>query len=138
MRAKGARPRWIVACTRSTEQISEIVVKTATDYWVVAKRSEQRDFYVVLFKKDATILDINGAGRAHCACVHRSSLGALTAASAPATPRAAPHMRAFRPLQRRFGGCRKRSSAVFSWFEGDPSPNVRVVEGGGVGGGSTQ
>ena len=45
---------------RSPESLSEIIVKTANDYWVVGKRSEQREFYVVLLKKDATLLDVQG------------------------------------------------------------------------------
>jgi len=46
---------------RSPEQLSEIVAKSANDYWVVARRSEQREVYVVLHKKDATLLDVQGA-----------------------------------------------------------------------------
>jgi len=46
---------------RSPEQLSEIVAKSANDYWVVARRSEQREVYMVLHKKDATLLDVQGA-----------------------------------------------------------------------------
>jgi len=39
--------------------LNEICIKTATDYWIVGRRSEQREFYVIISKKDATLIDIH-------------------------------------------------------------------------------
>ena len=38
----------------------ETVIKTASDYWVVGKKSDQREFYVVLNNKMANLAEING------------------------------------------------------------------------------
>jgi len=45
---------------RSSEGLNELCVKSQTDIWVVGRRSEQREFYVILNKKDATLIDISG------------------------------------------------------------------------------
>lgn len=38
----------------------ETIVKTASDNWVVGKRSDQREFYVVINQKNANLIEING------------------------------------------------------------------------------
>ena len=38
----------------------ETVVKTNSEYWVVGKKSDQREFYVVLNNKMANLAEING------------------------------------------------------------------------------
>ena len=38
----------------------ETIVKTSTDCWVVGKKSDQREFYVVLNQKNANLIEING------------------------------------------------------------------------------
>ncbi|XP_059170068.1 vacuolar fusion protein CCZ1 homolog isoform X2 [Physella acuta] len=37
----------------------ETIVKTSSDYWVVGKKSDQREFYVVINQRNANLLDIN-------------------------------------------------------------------------------
>ena len=36
------------------------MVKTASDFWVVGKKSEQREFYVVINQRSANLIEING------------------------------------------------------------------------------
>ena len=38
----------------------ETIVKTVSDTWVVGKKSDQREFYVVLNQKNANLIEING------------------------------------------------------------------------------
>uniref|UniRef100_A0A8C4TAX3 CCZ1 homolog, vacuolar protein trafficking and biogenesis associated n=1 Tax=Erpetoichthys calabaricus TaxID=27687 RepID=A0A8C4TAX3_ERPCA len=38
----------------------EIIVKTMTDYWVVGKKSDQRELYVILNQKNANLIEVNG------------------------------------------------------------------------------
>lgn len=38
----------------------EIIVKTMNDYWIVGKLSGQREFYVALQQKSASLIDISG------------------------------------------------------------------------------
>ena len=38
----------------------ETIVKTTSDYWVVGKKSDQREFYVVINQRSANLIDING------------------------------------------------------------------------------
>ena len=35
-------------------------MKTFSDCWVVGKKSDQREFYVVLNQKNANLIEING------------------------------------------------------------------------------
>lgn len=46
-------------CCRNDED-GETVMKTLTDCWVVGKKSDQREFYVVLNQKNANLIEING------------------------------------------------------------------------------
>ena len=41
----------------------EIVAKTAQNSWVVGRRSDQREFYVILSSKSANLIEIQGAKR---------------------------------------------------------------------------
>nr|CAD7459448.1 unnamed protein product [Timema tahoe] len=38
----------------------EVILKTMTDYWVVGKLSNLREFYVVIHQKNANLIEING------------------------------------------------------------------------------
>jgi hypothetical protein len=38
----------------------EIILKTMSDYWVVGKVSNLREFYVVIHQKNANLIEING------------------------------------------------------------------------------
>lgn len=38
---------------------AETIVKTTSDYWVVGKKSDQREFYVVINQRSANLIDIN-------------------------------------------------------------------------------
>jgi len=38
----------------------EIILKTMSDYWVVGKFSNLREFYVVIHQKNANLIEING------------------------------------------------------------------------------
>ena len=38
----------------------EIFVKSCGDSWVVGKKSDQREFYVVINQKNANLIEING------------------------------------------------------------------------------
>lgn len=38
----------------------EIIVKAMTDYWVVGKKSDQRELYVILNQKNANLIEVNG------------------------------------------------------------------------------
>lgn len=44
---------------RSPED-GEIIVKTSTDNWVVGKKSDHREFFVVINQKNANLIEING------------------------------------------------------------------------------
>ena len=43
-----------------SEEDGETIMKTAGDYWVVAKRSDQREFYIILHNKSANLIEVNG------------------------------------------------------------------------------
>lgn len=38
----------------------EIILKTMSDYWIVGKLSNLREFYVVIHQKNANLIEING------------------------------------------------------------------------------
>ena len=40
----------------------EVFMKTLTDCWVVGRKSDQRELYVVLNQKNANLIDVNGKG----------------------------------------------------------------------------
>jgi hypothetical protein len=41
-------------------QECEIVAKTSQNSWVVGRRSDQREFYVILSNKNANLIEIQG------------------------------------------------------------------------------
>ncbi|XP_077980451.1 vacuolar fusion protein CCZ1 homolog [Glandiceps talaboti] len=49
----------INASFAKTEDDAETVMKTVTDCWVVGKKSDQREFYVVINQKNANLIEIN-------------------------------------------------------------------------------
>ena len=42
------------------DEDEEIIVKAMTDYWVVGKKSDQRELYVILNQKNAKLIEVNG------------------------------------------------------------------------------
>ncbi|XP_074648417.1 vacuolar fusion protein CCZ1 homolog [Tubulanus polymorphus] len=52
--------------TRTCED-GETIIKTCSDYWVVGKRSDQREFYVVIYQKNANLILINEEVKRLCA-----------------------------------------------------------------------
>ncbi|KAH0631947.1 hypothetical protein JD844_019859, partial [Phrynosoma platyrhinos] len=38
----------------------EIIVKAMSDYWIVGKKSDQRELYVILNQKNANLIEVNG------------------------------------------------------------------------------
>ncbi|XP_005097300.1 vacuolar fusion protein CCZ1 homolog [Aplysia californica] len=51
--------------TRDNED-GETMVKTTSDYWVVGKKSEQREFYVVINQRSANLIEINDEVKRLC------------------------------------------------------------------------
>ena len=37
----------------------ETIVKTSSEYWVVGKKSDQREFYVIILQKNANLIEIS-------------------------------------------------------------------------------
>jgi hypothetical protein len=49
-------------CSSSADGLCELLVRTNTEKWIVGRRSEQREFYVIFDNsKNANLGDINGA-----------------------------------------------------------------------------
>ena len=46
---------------------SETIVKTCSDCWVVGKKSDQREFYVVINQRNANLIEINEEVKRLCA-----------------------------------------------------------------------
>uniref|UniRef100_UPI00358DE924 vacuolar fusion protein CCZ1 homolog isoform X1 n=1 Tax=Myxine glutinosa TaxID=7769 RepID=UPI00358DE924 len=44
----------------SSVEDEEVTVKAMSDYWVVGKRSDQRELYVILNQKNANLIEVNG------------------------------------------------------------------------------
>lgn len=42
------------------KEAGEIIIKTMSDYWVIGKLSNLREFFVVIQQKSASIIDIEG------------------------------------------------------------------------------
>uniref|UniRef100_A0A4W3HB16 CCZ1 homolog, vacuolar protein trafficking and biogenesis associated n=1 Tax=Callorhinchus milii TaxID=7868 RepID=A0A4W3HB16_CALMI len=49
------------------DEDEEIIVKAMTDYWVVGKRSDQRELYVILNQKNANLIEVNEEVKKLCA-----------------------------------------------------------------------
>ncbi|XP_046370029.2 vacuolar fusion protein CCZ1 homolog [Haliotis rufescens] len=58
--------------TRGNED-GETIVKTLSDYWVVGKKSDQREFYVVINQKNANLIEINEEVKKLCS-MHLNSI----------------------------------------------------------------
>lgn len=55
--------RIIVTTNRLTfrlKEAGEIIIKTISDYWVIGKLSNLREFFVVIQQKSASIIEIDG------------------------------------------------------------------------------
>lgn len=39
---------------------SEVLIRTASDKWLVGRKSDQREFYVFFDSKNANLLEVNG------------------------------------------------------------------------------
>jgi len=46
----------------------ELIVKTSSDCWVVGKRCDKREVYVVISHKNANLIEINGIIQSHYMC----------------------------------------------------------------------
>lgn len=42
------------------DEDEEIIVKAMSDYWVVGKKSDRRELYVILNQKNANLIEVNG------------------------------------------------------------------------------
>ncbi|XP_038675503.1 vacuolar fusion protein CCZ1 homolog isoform X3 [Scyliorhinus canicula] len=49
------------------DEDEEIIVKAMTDYWVVGKKSDQRELYVILSQKNANLIEVNEEVKKLCA-----------------------------------------------------------------------
>lgn len=49
-----------VGLSHRVDEDEEIIVKAMTDYWVVGKKSDQRELYVILNQKNANLIEVNG------------------------------------------------------------------------------
>jgi len=47
-------------CRMCDKDDGELIVKTSTDCWVVSKRCDQREVYIVINNKNANLIEING------------------------------------------------------------------------------
>lgn len=41
------------------DEDEEIIVKAMSDYWVVGKKSDQRELYVILNQKNVNLIEVN-------------------------------------------------------------------------------
>lgn len=58
-------PQWPVRAmysptNRSSENITELMVRTQDDGWIIGRKSDQREFYVIFDQKNANLLEVNG------------------------------------------------------------------------------
>ena len=49
------------------DEDEEIIVKAMSDYWVVGKKSDQRELYVILNQKNANLIEVNEEVKKLCA-----------------------------------------------------------------------
>ena len=47
-------------CLSRSQEDGETMMKTTNDFWVIGKRSDQREFYVILHQKNANLIEISG------------------------------------------------------------------------------
>nr|XP_022313325.1 vacuolar fusion protein CCZ1 homolog isoform X2 [Crassostrea virginica] len=56
-----------ISTDMSSAEDGEIIVKTSTDNWVVGKKSDHREFFVVINQKNANLIEINEEVKRLCA-----------------------------------------------------------------------
>lgn len=62
-------------CRTTSVEEGETIIKTSSDHWIVGKKSDQREFYVILNQKNATLTQINGEfNRGICRPMHKKKL----------------------------------------------------------------
>jgi len=49
-----------LCCSMCDTDDGELIVKTSSDCWVVGKRCDKREVYVVISHKNANLIEING------------------------------------------------------------------------------
>lgn len=81
------------------DEDEEIIVKAMTDYWVVGKKSDQRELYVILNQKNANLIEVNGKSNSSCHSTCNSGL--------------IPELLSFFP-QRKLRGSVQHSSTIYS------------------------
>ncbi|KAL6054761.1 vacuolar fusion protein ccz1, variant 2 [Balamuthia mandrillaris] len=50
---------------KSTDDISELMARTQSDGWIIGRKSDQREFYVLFDNRNANLLEINGKERSN-------------------------------------------------------------------------
>lgn len=53
-------PSLIFKTSFRVDEDEEIIVKAMSDYWVVGKKSDQRELYVILNQKNVNLIEVNG------------------------------------------------------------------------------
>lgn len=48
------------------KEAGEVIIKTLSDYWVIGKLSNLREFFVVIQQKSASIIEIDGRYNIFC------------------------------------------------------------------------
>jgi hypothetical protein len=49
----------VVSIYRSPDKVSEVLIRTQTDKWIVARKSDQREFYVIFDPKNTNMVEIS-------------------------------------------------------------------------------
>ncbi|XP_031521734.1 vacuolar fusion protein CCZ1 homolog B-like [Papio anubis] len=77
------------------DEDEEIIVKAMSDYWVVGKKSDRRELYVILNQKNANLIEVNGRScQVHVAVYNNPSLHQQNdKAFSPALPTASANAR---------------------------------------------
>jgi len=55
----------VVYCRMCDMDDGELIVKTTSDCWVVGKRCDKREVYIVITHKNANLIEINGMIQLH-------------------------------------------------------------------------
>nr|XP_033819906.1 vacuolar fusion protein CCZ1 homolog isoform X5 [Geotrypetes seraphini] len=58
--------RWF-STSESVDEDEEIIVKAMSDYWIVGKKADQRELYVILNQKNANLIEVNEEVKKLCA-----------------------------------------------------------------------
>lgn len=54
---------------RSPENINEVMIRLNNDAWIVGRKSDQREFYVIIDNTHANLSEVNGKVFNLCVCV---------------------------------------------------------------------